>query len=88
MISPADSALISEGSEERRKFLNKIISQYNAEYLDSVLRYSKALQQRNKLLKDIKSSGKFDTEIFSIWDSQLVKYGNYIFSEREILLMN
>jgi DNA replication and repair protein RecF len=50
MISPADSALVSEGSEERRKFMNKIISQYNPGYLDSILRYSKALQQRNKLL--------------------------------------
>ena len=54
MISPADSALITEGSEDRRRFMNKIISQYNTEYLDSVLRYSKALQQRNKLLKDFK----------------------------------
>jgi DNA replication and repair protein RecF len=86
MISPADSALVAEGSEDRRRFMNKIISQYNAEYLDSVLRYSKALQQRNKLLKDIKSSGKFDNDVLSIWDSQLVKYGNYIFNEREILI--
>jgi DNA replication and repair protein RecF len=86
MISPADSALISEGSEERRKFLNKIISQYNRGYLDSVLMYTKALQQRNKVLKDSKSSGKFDGEILSIWDSQLVKYGNHIFGERELLV--
>jgi len=86
MISPADSSLITEGSDDRRRFLNKIISQYNAEYLDSVLRYSKALQQRNKLLKDFKTSGKFDNELLSIWDSQLVKYGNNIFSEREILV--
>ena len=55
MISPADSALISEGSEERRKFLNKIISQYNAGYLDSVLKYNKALQQRNKLIEGFQS---------------------------------
>ena len=82
MISPADSALISEGSEERRKFLNKIISQYSAEYLDSVLKYSKALQQRNKLLKDFKSNGKFDTETLSMWDSQLVKYGTFVYRER------
>jgi DNA replication and repair protein RecF len=86
MISPADSALISGGSEERRKFLNKIISQYNPEYLDSVLRYNKALQQRNKLLKDFKASGKFDNEVLSIWDSQLVKYGTLIFHERDILV--
>lgn len=86
MISPADGALISEGSEERRKFLNKIISQYNAEYLDSVLRYNKALQQRNRLLKDFRSSGNFDNDMLSIWDAQLVKYGNYVFSERDILV--
>jgi len=86
MISPADSALITEGSEDRRRFLNKIISQYNAEYLDSVLRYNKALQQRNKLLKDFKSSGKFDSDVLSIWDAQLVKYGSYVFIERDILV--
>jgi DNA replication and repair protein RecF len=86
MISPADSTLVTEGSEERRKFLNKTISQYNAEYLDSVLRYGKALQQRNKLLKDIKSAGKFDSDILTIWDAQLVRYGAYIFNERNILV--
>jgi DNA replication and repair protein RecF len=86
MISPADSALIIEGSEVRRKFLNKIISQYDAVYLDSVLKYNKVLQQRNKLLKDFKMAGKFDNDMLSIWDSQLVKYGNYIFGERDILV--
>jgi DNA replication and repair protein RecF len=86
MISPADSTLVSEGSEERRKFLNKIVSQYNTEYLESVLRYSKALQQRNKLLKDFKSSGRFDIDALSIWDIQLIRYGDYIFSEREVLV--
>jgi DNA replication and repair protein RecF len=86
MISPADSALITEGSEDRRRFMNKIISQYNAEYLDSVLKYNKALQQRNKVLKDFKLSGKFDIDTLSIWDEQLVKYGSYVFKEREILV--
>jgi DNA replication and repair protein RecF len=86
MISPADSALISEGSEERRKFMNKIISQYNAGYLDSVLNYNKALQQRNKLLHDFSISQSFDPEMLSVWDSQLVKYGNVAFYERDLLI--
>jgi DNA replication and repair protein RecF len=86
MISPADTALVTEGSEDRRKFLNKIVSQYNTEYLDSVLRYSKALQQRNKLLKDFKTSGRFDPDMLSVWDAQLVRYGEYIFSERSVLV--
>ncbi len=86
MISPADSALVLEGSEERRKFLNKIISQYDAEYLDSVLKYNKALQQRNRLLKDFGSTGGYDKDTLLIWDSQLVKYGTYIFKAREALV--
>ena len=86
MISPADTALITEGSEDRRKFLNKIISQYNNEYLDSVLRYNKALQQRNRQLKEYNSGGTFDSDMLSMWDSQLVKYGSYVFHEREILV--
>ena len=86
MISPADSALVTEGSEDRRKFMNKIVSQYNTGYLDSVLKYSKALQQRNKLLKDFKTTGRFDRDMLSVWDSHLVRYGDYIYSERNILV--
>jgi DNA replication and repair protein RecF len=86
MMSPADIGLITEGSEERRKFMNKIISQYDSEYLDSVLKYNKALQQRNKLLKDFRSSGKFDADMMQIWDSQLVRYGTYIFVMRGKLI--
>lgn len=86
MISPADSTLITEGSEERRKFLNKIISQYSAEYLESVLRYSKAVQHRNKVLKDMNTSGMSDRELLSVWDAQLVKYGNLIFRDRDLLV--
>lgn len=83
MISPADSALITEGSEERRRFMNMIISQYNSQYLESALQYTKALQQRNRLLKDFNSSGKFDEEMLSVFDAQLVRYGSYIFTERQ-----
>jgi DNA replication and repair protein RecF len=82
MISPADSALVAEGSEERRKFLNKIISQYDGEYLDSVMKYNKALQQRNALLK----KSETDPDMLSVWDSQLVRYGSYIFTERVKLI--
>ncbi|HEX2975610.1 MAG TPA: DNA replication/repair protein RecF [Bacteroidales bacterium] len=86
MISPADSALITEGSEERRKFMNKIISQYNPEYLDSVLMYGKALQQRNKLLKDFRARGRSDADMISVFDAQLVRYGNIVYREREKLV--
>ena len=87
MISPADSALITEGSEERRKFLNKIVSQYNTEYLDSVLKYSKALQQRNKLLKDFKHHPGGLILICSLSGiHSLLSTERYVFSERNLLV--
>ena len=51
MISPADSELITGGSEERRRFLDIVISQTNLPYLEALIRYGKSLQQRNVLLK-------------------------------------
>jgi DNA replication and repair protein RecF len=48
--------------------------------------YNKALQQRNRQLKEFRSSGTFDNEVLSIWDAQLIKYGNYIFAQRNILV--
>lgn len=51
MISPADSALISGGSEDRRKFMDVVISQFSPSYLEALIRYQKTLQQRNALLR-------------------------------------
>ena len=51
MIAPTDSALITGGSEERRKFMDTVIMQYNAPYLEALIRYDRALKQRNALLK-------------------------------------
>jgi DNA replication and repair protein RecF len=43
MISPEDTALIIEGSEERRKFLNSVISQYDRDYLEDMIHYNNCL---------------------------------------------
>ncbi|MBQ0158482.1 MAG: DNA replication and repair protein RecF [Bacteroidales bacterium] len=51
MISPADAALITGGSEERRRLLNQVIAQYDPSYLAAVMRYQKSLAQRNALLR-------------------------------------
>ena len=51
MVSPADGELIAGGSEERRRFMDVVISQYDKEYLLSLIRYNRALQQRNALLR-------------------------------------
>ena len=51
MVSPADNELIAGGSEERRRFMDVVISQYDKEYLTALIRYNKALQQRNVMLR-------------------------------------
>lgn len=51
MVSPYDSAMISESGEERRRFLNSVISQMDCSYLAGLQRYNRLLQQRNTLLK-------------------------------------
>lgn len=51
MISPSDSALVGGASEERRRFMDVVISQHDAAYLDSLVRYGRSLQQRNALLR-------------------------------------
>ena len=82
MISPADSSLILEGSEERRKFINMVISQYDPEYLEKLIYYNRALAQRNKLLKEFGASGRFDRDTLEIYNEQLAASGNEIYQKR------
>jgi len=83
MISPADSNLIHEGGEERRRFINGVIAQYDRNYLDDVIQYNRALISRNKLLKDLKTGMSFDRDVLSAWDEQLIVYGEKIFKVRQ-----
>lgn len=81
MISPADSELISGGSDERRKFIDVVLSQFDKEYLQSLIRYNKALQQRNALLKsEINHS---DDTLYELWEDQLAFDGQLIYQKRK-----
>lgn len=84
MISPADNELITGASEERRKFMDMAISQFDREYLRALVRYNKALQQRNVLLKN--EEGAVDSDILELWEEQLVVEGNYIHRERKAFI--
>lgn len=83
MISPSDSALILEGSDVRRKFLDLIISQYDKNYLENVISYNRALSQRNSLLKKFMESRTFDEQTLEVWDEQLLRYGEPAFEARK-----
>jgi DNA replication and repair protein RecF len=86
MISPMDSNLISAGSEERRKFMDSIISQYDKIYLDDLISYNKIISQRNALLKHFSDSGSFDMSSIEIWDVQLVVLCEKIYSKRKLFI--
>ena len=53
MVSPADISMISESGEERRRFVNAVLSQMDREYMTSLQHYNRLLQQRNRMLKDM-----------------------------------
>jgi DNA replication and repair protein RecF len=74
--------LITEGSEERRKFIDSIISQYDKSYLDDLISYNKAIAHRNALLKQFAQSRSFDRTSLEIWDEQLVPLAEKLFAKR------
>jgi len=82
MISPSDSVLIQGGSDERRKFTDGVISQYDSGYLSNLLNYNRALLQRNSLLKQFYANGKTDEDALTIWDAQLIGLGRKIHQAR------
>lgn len=79
MVSPADAELIAGGSEERRRFMDVVISQYDKEYLDALIRYNKALAQRNALLK---SEQEPDEELMVVWEEMMASTGEIVFKKR------
>ncbi|MCM1532659.1 MAG: DNA replication/repair protein RecF [Bacteroides sp.] len=78
MISPQDQELIYGGSDLRRKFIDAAISQSNHAYLENLLLYNKALEQRNRLLKQ----EGIDLSLLEVFDLQLCRHGKLIFEER------
>jgi len=77
IVSPADSALISDAADERRRYLNGFISQLDRTYLTAVMRYNTVLGERNRFLK-ISS----DEDMLLIYDRQLAEHARTIHARR------
>lgn len=88
MISPYDINLIMDGSEERRRFVDNVISQTDSRYLDELITYNKHLLNRNALLKQVAATRTLDVALLQILDEQLVNSGNIIFEKRKQFLLN
>lgn len=83
MIAPRDSMLVEEGGEERRNFMNLVISQYDHSYIETLSNYNKALQQRNSLLK---SDVAPDMDLMEICEIQMAENGERLYDKRRLFI--
>ena len=86
MISPYDRDLINDGSELRRKFIDGVISQFDPQYLSALLKYNRALLQRNMQLRQFADSRHFDRSLLQLWDDQLCVCADDIHAKRHQFL--
>ena len=82
MISPSDQQLIDEGSDERRRFMDVVISQLDRKYLDCLTKYNALLKQRNALLKQYADAGFPPDDLLEVLEWQMVEPAEYIFKAR------
>lgn len=88
VIAPDDVQLIIGTSEERRKFVDTLLSQLDPDYLQSLINYTRILQQRNSFLRNYSSGfGGRDLSVLDILDEQLSREGNFIFGKRQHFLL-
>ena len=80
MVSPSDTLLIDGGSEERRRLMDMVISQYDRSYIEHLNRYNKALLQRNTMLK---ADDEPNIDVISLWEEQMAMAGEQIYQKRE-----
>lgn len=86
IISPSDRDLIVEGSSTRRKFIDGVIGQTDAQYLTNLLEYINVVSQRNALLKYFAINRTFDATALEVYNGQMIRLGNPIFEKRKAFL--
>ena len=82
MISPSDQQLIDEGSDERRRFMDVVISQLDRKYLDCLTTYNALLKQRNALLKQYGDAPNPPDDLLEVLEWQMTEPAEYIFAKR------
>ena len=83
MVSPYDSDIINDGNEVRRKFFDKIISQFDKIYLQHLIHYKKLLLQRNAVLRQQMEIRHADLSLLQVIDYQLMADGVQLYERRK-----
>ncbi len=78
MVAPQDIDLIRESGEERRHWMDVVISQSDPVYLDHLIRYTRSLEQRNRLLRE----GCVDANLYAALESVMDMAATYIHAVR------
>ena len=79
MVSPADISMVSESGEERRRFVNAVLSQMDREYISSLQQYNRLLMQRNRMLKDM----DVDRSLLEVIDMRMAALAEPVYQARK-----
>ena len=79
LVSPNDTELILGGSDQRRRFMDVVISQYDSEYIQALVAYNKALNERNAMLR---ADEEPNPDIISIYEQMMAQHGTVIYRKR------
>ena len=82
LFSPEDLQIVKEGPSERRRFIDNELCLLDKIYLNEYIQYRKALEQRNRLLKDIVYEPSL-MKTLDVWDEQLIRFGRDMIIRRE-----
>ncbi len=86
IIAPDDIQIITGGSEERRRFLDALLSQLDPAYLQNLIEYNKVLQLRNGFLRSLPERRLSDKSLLEVYDAQLIRPGTWLFDRRQSFL--
>jgi DNA replication and repair protein RecF len=82
IITPDDARIITEGSDERRRYTDALLCQMDPQYLQQLIEYNRLVQQRNHLLRSLAERISTDRSLLDVYDAQLLRPGTYIFVKR------
>ena len=83
IITPDDARIITEGSDERRRYTDALLCQMDPLYLQHLIEYNRLVQQRNQLLRTLAERISTDRSLLDVYDAQLLRPGTYIFVKRQ-----
>ena len=83
IVAPDDARLITEGSDERRRYMDALLCQIDPLYLQHLIEYNRLLQQRNQLLRSLAESRSSERSLLEVYDAQLLRPGTFIFVRRQ-----